>query len=123
MRGYGRMKVDFIKKSKGRIRELESEIEILGEWVPFIEDEKSARDFSELVRGMNEDAKKLEMSVAELGVSDSESWEWTLEIEDTEWLFKVLKERIDQAKRILEENKNEKIASKNGEIAETTMKG
>jgi hypothetical protein len=58
-----------------------------------------------------------------MSVSNSDSWEWALEIENTEWLFKVLKERVDQAKEIMEENKSEMLAGANSELVETKTKG
>lgn len=123
MRGYGWMKDDYLKRSRERIHELESEIEFLSESVPSIESRMPARKLSELVSGLNEGAKELEINVAEMGVSNSESWEWTLEIEDTEWLFKVLKKRIDQVKRVLEENNMKNSLGATGEKSKTKMKG
>ncbi len=56
-----------------------------------------------------------------MSVSNSDSWEWALEIENTEWLFKVPKERVDQAKKVFEENKSEALAGVNSELVETKM--
>ena len=45
-------------------------------------------------RGQRKEVEELELDVAEMSVSNSVLWEWALEIENTEWLFKVPKERF-----------------------------
>ncbi len=118
-----RMKIDYLKRSKERIRELESDIECLSKRVPPIEKKVPGRRFENEIEGLRKEIKELERNVGEMAVSDSDSWDWTLEIEDTEWLFKVLKERIKKAKKALEENKGEAVASENSELTENKTKG
>lgn len=81
------------------------------------------RRFRSEIEDLRKEVGELELDVAEMSVSNSDSWEWALEIENTEWLFKVLKERVDQAKEIMEENKSEMLAGANSELVETKTKG
>jgi len=123
MQGYIRMKIDYLKRSKERIRELESDIECLCKRVPSIEKGAPERRIRREIDRLRNEVKELELNIGEMAVSDSDSWEWTLEIEDTEWLFKVLREHINQAKTGLEENKGEGLASEDSELTKTKTKG
>jgi prefoldin subunit 5 len=123
MQEYIRMKIDYLRRSKERLRELESDIDCLIENVPSTEKAVTERRFRSEIEDLRKEVEELELDVAEMSVSNSDSWEWALEIENTEWLFKVLKERVDQAKEIMEENKSEVLAGANSELVETKTKG
>jgi hypothetical protein len=123
MQEYIRMKIDYLRRSKERLRELESDIGCLIENVPSMEKEVTEKRFRSEIEVLKKEVEELELDVAEMSVSNSDSWEWALEIENTEWLFKVLKERVDQAKEIMEENKSEVLAGANSELVETKTKG
>jgi hypothetical protein len=123
MQGYIRMKIDYLRRSKERVRELELDIGCLIENVPSMEKEVTEKRFRSEIEVLKKEVEELELDVAEMSVSNSDSWEWALEIENTEWLFKVLKERVDQAKKVFEENKSEVLAGVNSELVETKMKG
>ncbi len=123
MQGYIRMKIDYLRRSKERLRELELDIGCLIENVPSMEKEVTEKRFRSEIEVLKKEVEELELDVAEMSVSNSDSWEWALEIENTEWLFKVLKERVDQAKKVFEENKSEVLAGVNSELVETKMKG
>ena len=123
MQGYIRMKIDYLRRSEERLRELELDIGCLIENVPSMEKEVTEKRFRSEIEVLKKEVEELELDVAEMSVSNSDSWEWALEIENTEWLFKVLKERVDQAKKVFEENKSEVLAGVNSELVETKMKG
>ena len=123
MQGYIRMKIDYLRRSEERLRELELDIGCLIENVPSMEKEVTEKRFRSEIEVLKKEVEELELDVAEMSVSNSDSWEWALEIENTEWLFKVLKERVDQAKEIMEENKSEVLAGANSELVETKTKG
>ena len=123
MQGYIGMKIDYLRLSKERLRELESDIDCLIENVPSMEKEVTEKRLRSEIEDLQKEVKELELDVAEMSASNWDSQKWALEIEDTEWLFKVLKKRVDRAKKVLEENKSEMLAGKNSELVETKTKG
>ena len=87
MQEYIRMKIDYLRRSKERLRELESDIDCLIKNVPSTEKAVAERRFRSEIEDLRKEVGELELDVAEMSVSNSDSWEWALEIENTEWLF------------------------------------
>ncbi len=123
MQSYVELKIDYLKRSKERIRALESDIECLSKRVPEMEKGEPESRCGSRIENLRGEIDALEWNVGEMAVSHSDSWEWTLEIEDTEWLFKVLKEHVDRARTVWKENKNDALAGENSELTETEVKG
>ena len=83
MQGYIRMKIDYLRRSKERVRELELDIGCLIENVPSMEKEVTEKRFRSEIEVLKKEVEELELDVAEMSVSNSDSWEWALEIENT----------------------------------------
>lgn len=123
MRSYDRLKIDYLERSRERMSELLGEIDRMGESVPLLENREAVEGCNHMIEELKENAIELDMKLSELGISNTDSWEWALEIEDAEWIFKFLTERIYRAKRVLKENNSKTIANKFGEKVETNKKG
>jgi len=115
MRGFGRLKTDYIDRSQRRIYQLGSEIERVEQQLSLIEKREQRKECGELLDDLKKGTLELEASIGEMGSDQSESWDWTLEIEDTESLFDTLSRRVRMAKEIIEDKSNlnslEKLAN------------
>lgn len=71
MQGYIGMKIDYLRLSKERLRELESDIDCLIENVPSMEKEVTEKRLRSEIEDLQKEVKELELDVAEISAS---SW-------------------------------------------------
>ncbi len=105
MKGFGRLKDEYLRRSEERIQRIGTEINRIENQVPLLEKTAPRAECQDLLEDLKHGANALEGSVKEMGAARSENWEWALGIEDTEWLFRSLNERVRAVREILEESR------------------
>ena len=73
MQGYIGMKIDYLRRSKERLRELESDIDCLIENVPSMEKEVTEKLLRSEIEDLQKEVKELELDVAEMSASNWDS--------------------------------------------------
>lgn len=104
MKGFGSLRNEYVSQSRRRIQELDTEIQGIENRISRIEQAETCAECTGLLDELKSEARSLATSVNDLISLRSESWDWALEIEDTEMLFNALRRHVREARKVLDNN-------------------